>query len=79
MMCRKWRLRLAWLKNGMPPPISTPILCFVDIDNLETLMGRGVLYVPNHAPADGLPYRDFSSPRSRVRVRRSFGLVFKDG
>jgi hypothetical protein len=46
----------------MPPPISTPILCFVDIDNLETLMRRGALHEPNQVLADGLPYRVCEDP-----------------
>jgi len=40
---------------GMPSP--TPIYRLVHLDNLPTLLRRGALHSPNHAPNDGLTYR----------------------
>lgn len=41
----------------MPAPNPTPIYRIVHVDNLATLLARSALHAPNHAPADGLPYR----------------------
>jgi len=39
------------------PPNPTPILRFIHVDNLDTIMRRSGLHAPNHVPNDGLPYR----------------------
>lgn len=43
--------------SAMPPPIPTPILRFIHIDNLPVLLHRQALHAPNHTPDDGLAYR----------------------
>ena len=54
-------------------PIPTPILRFVHIENLATLIQRGGLHAPNTTPDDGLAYRNTHSAvvqhaRSDVRI-----------
>src|SRR6266571_1354596 len=44
------------------PPNPTPILRFIHVDNLDTIMRRGAMHAPNHTPTDGLPYRNTHSP-----------------
>ena len=44
------------------PPNPTPILRFIHVDNLNTIMRRGGLHAPNHVPNDGLPYRFCHDP-----------------
>ena len=56
------------------PPNPTPILRFIHVDNLDTIMRRGGLHAPNHVPNDGLPYRfchdpEVQSARAEVEVR----------
>lgn len=55
------------------PPDPTPILRFVHVENLSTLIRRGGLHSPNTTPADGLPYRtihdtDVQGARANVRI-----------
>jgi hypothetical protein len=38
-------------------PIPTPILRFIHIENLSTIMQRRALHAPNHVPRDNLSYR----------------------
>ncbi len=67
----------------MPPPIPTPIIRFIHMDNLETLMRRGALHAPNHVPADGLPYRVCHDPevqgaRAAVNITVGAGGTIHD-
>jgi hypothetical protein len=58
------------------PPNPTPILRFVHVENLATLIRRGGLHLPNTMPADGLPYRtihDTSVQGARANVRIDCG------
>lgn len=41
----------------MAVPVPTWIYRIIHVDNLQTCLGRGALFAPNHTPADDLPYR----------------------
>ena len=50
------------------PPVPTPLLRLIHIDNLAVVLQRGGMHAPNHTPADGLTYRpihDVSVQQSR--------------
>jgi hypothetical protein len=58
------------------PPNPTPILRFVHVENLATLIRRGGLHSPHRTPADGLPYRtihDTSVQGARANVKIDCG------
>jgi hypothetical protein len=64
-------------------PIPTPILRFVHVDNLPTLIRRGGLHAPNCIPNDGLIYRPILSPiiqaaRSVIPIRCGPGGTIHD-
>lgn len=54
----------------MPGQIPTPTLLYrlIHIDNLPTLLQRGMLHAPNYTPDDGLPYRTIH--KSDVQAKR---------
>lgn len=63
------------MRDPMPPPNPTPILRFVHVDNLSTLIQRGGLHSPNTTPQDGLPYRtihdaEVQGARAAVHIDR---------
>lgn len=43
------------------PPIPTLLYRLVHVDNLATLLTRGMLHAPHSTPNDGLPYRPIHS------------------
>jgi ssDNA thymidine ADP-ribosyltransferase, DarT len=51
------------------PPIPTPIVRLVHVDNLPVLLARGALHAPNHVPDDGHAYRTIHDVN--VQTRRS--------
>jgi hypothetical protein len=53
------------------PPIPTPILRFIHIDNLPVYMQRRALHAPNHLPQNGLAYKTIHNVEiQQVRRRR---------
>lgn len=58
------------------PPDPTPILRFIHVDNLATVIRRGGLHSPKTIPTDGLPYRtthDTSVQGARADVKIDCG------
>ena len=67
----------------MAPPIPTPILRIIHIDNLQILLRRQALHAWNHTPKDGLVYRtihdvEVQEKRHLRCVRRGPGGVIHD-
>jgi len=67
----------------MPVPRPTPILRFLHVENLATIIQRGKLHSPNHAPNDGLSYKtihnvDVQSKRAEKRIPCGSGGVIHD-
>lgn len=65
------------------PPIPTPILRFIHVDNLEACVRRGGLYAPNYTPNDGLGYRtihnvDIQAKRRIVHIPCGAGGTIHD-
>jgi ssDNA thymidine ADP-ribosyltransferase, DarT len=64
-------------------PNPTPILRFVHVDTLSTLIQRGGLHSPRTMPKDGLPYRAIHSTtrqaaRADVQINRGPGGTIHD-
>lgn len=49
--------RIAANPSAAPVPMPTPIYRIVHIDNLATLVARGMIHAPSRVPADGHPWR----------------------
>ncbi len=64
-------------------PKPTPILRFVHVDNLPTLIRRGGLHSPHTMPKDGLPYRAIHSTsvqgaRAAIQIKCGPGGTIHD-
>ena len=64
-------------------PNPTPIVRFIHIDNLATVIQRQALHAPNHVPQDSLPYRacldvEVQGARATVRIPCGPGGVIHD-
>jgi hypothetical protein len=65
------------------PPNPAPILRFIHVDNLATVIQRERLHAPNYMPNDGLPYRFCHNPevqgaRAEVPIRTGPGGTIHD-
>ena len=67
----------------MTVPNPTPILRFIHMDNLETVLRRGGMHAPNFTPRDGLPWKvihdeEVQAKRARRQVHCGPGGVLHD-